>query len=60
MGRLLTGLALTGAWGCFDEFNRLAEDTLAAVADQFSSLLAATVDRNPNEKPVALLNNKQV
>lgn len=41
MGRLLSGLALCGAWGCFDEFNRLEEKTLSAVIQQFSSILDA-------------------
>ena len=33
-GRLLRGLCRTGAWGCFDEFNRLNEGALSAVAQQ--------------------------
>ncbi|KAJ8726931.1 hypothetical protein PYW08_015328 [Mythimna loreyi] len=60
MGRLLTGLALCGAWGCFDEFNRLAAHTLAAVSHQLSSLLSATTERSPGTEPTALLNGKHV
>ncbi|KAF5283232.1 hypothetical protein FQA39_LY17379 [Lamprigera yunnana] len=32
MGKILSGLARCGAWGCFDEFNRLEEATLSAVS----------------------------
>lgn len=32
MERILTGLVKTGAWGCFDEFNRLDETTLSAIS----------------------------
>ena len=32
MGRIFIGLVKCGAWGCFDEFNRLAEQTLSVVS----------------------------
>ena len=32
MGRILSGLVQTGAWGCFDEFNRLEEATLSTIS----------------------------
>lgn len=32
MGRILSGLVRCGAWGCFDEFNRLDEATLSAIS----------------------------
>lgn len=32
MGRILSGLVRCGAWGCFDEFNRLDEATLSTIS----------------------------
>ncbi|XP_060800611.1 cytoplasmic dynein 2 heavy chain 1 [Amyelois transitella] len=60
MGRLLSGLALCGAWGCFDEFNRLDADTLAAVAHQLGSLLPAMQRSAARQPAVATLNGKQI
>ena len=38
MGRIFTGLVKCGAWGCFDEFNRLEEQTLSAVSMQVQKI----------------------
>lgn len=32
MALILSGLARCGAWGCFDEFNRLQAATLSAIS----------------------------
>jgi len=52
MGRIFMGIVKCGAWGCFDEFNRLKEDQLSAISQQIQLIQAAIKERQPT---VALL-----
>jgi dynein heavy chain 1 len=61
MGRLFCGLCQVGAWGCFDEFNRLEERILSAVSSQILTIQRGLIERQKNiellARPIRLHEN---
>ena len=55
MGRIFIGLVKSGAWGCFDEFNRLLEEQLSAISIQIQIIQNALKQQITN---IVLLNTQ--
>lgn len=61
MAQIFMGLSSTGAWGCFDEFNRIAIEVLSVVSTQVKTCLDALKEfKMDPKKNVFLFHDEEI